>query len=132
MGNYIENELVIPGVAEGTDLLLDLGDLGITDIPVNLLRKAASMAALTFRARTHKIFVMNTNWFIRKICNVFYSMTPEFTALKINIIESSQNRSFMGKYFDLDKLEKRFGGNRPDDKAWIFPPDPTNMISGVK
>lgn len=86
-GNYIENELVIPGKAEGIDLLLDLSDLGVSDIPVGLLRKAASIASLAFTARTHKIFVMNSTWFIMKICNVLYSMTPEFTALKIKIVD---------------------------------------------
>lgn len=36
----------------------------------------------------------------------------------------------MGEFFDLDKLENKFGGNRPNDMVWQFPPNTYTMISG--
>lgn len=130
-GNYIETDLVLPGLAEGADVLLDASDLGMRDLPIKLLRAAASMADLSFRARTHKIYVMNTTWFIRKICNICYSFTPEFTAFKINILEPSENTKKLGPHFDMDKIEQKYGGNRPNDQAYVFPPNSTTLISGI-
>ena len=37
-GNYIEQDCIIPGVAEGTDVFVDFTNLGITELPIDLIR----------------------------------------------------------------------------------------------
>jgi hypothetical protein len=37
-GNYCEEKLVIPGVAEGVDVIVDLDNLSISDINLEFVR----------------------------------------------------------------------------------------------
>lgn len=67
-------------------MIIDMADIGMTEIPITPLKNFLASAENNFKGRTHKIFILNTSYIIRASFSVFLKMVDEFTGQKINML----------------------------------------------
>ena len=100
---------MVRGKAETQVLIIDLENMGMTEIPVTLLRNFLSSAQTNFRGTSYKIYIVNASYFMRGSFSVIRMMVDEFTQIKINMMGSNFKEELV-KIIDPDRLEQKFGG----------------------
>ena len=103
------DNIMVRGKAETQVLIIDLENMGMTEIPVTLLRNFLSSAQTNFRGTSYKIYIVNASYFMRGSFSVIRMMVDEFTQIKINMMGSNFKEELV-KIIDPDRLEQKFGG----------------------
>lgn len=120
---YMIAHLSVPGKAEAWTMILDLKDIGMTDLPLGTLKGVMASAQNNFRGTAFKIFILNANLTIRAGFSVIKLMLDDFTNNKINMLDKKEIKQSLLKFVAADCLEQRFGGTVPDKVSGFFPPD---------
>lgn len=60
--NWVVENMMVPGHIEAWILMLDVGKLGVTEIPIKLLQKFIRNLTQFFKGRQHYQVVCNTSW----------------------------------------------------------------------
>ncbi len=100
---------MIRGKAETQVLIIDMDNMGMTEIPVNLLRTFLSSAQTNFRGTSYRIYIVNAGYFIRGSFSIFRMMVDEFTQMKI-VMMGNDFKQELVKVIDAERLEVKFGG----------------------
>jgi len=123
---FMTERLLIPNIVENWVLLIDLKNIGMTDVPISKMKALVSSGQENFPCHFAKTYCVNANWQSKSVfflCNV---AMDECTKAKICVCGSDLSKD-LHVDIDVNCLEKKFGGNLPDlegDNAF-FPPDMT-------
>ena len=118
---FMVEKLLIDGKVENWVFLLDLANIGFTDVPIAKIKALVGNGQEFFPGRFAMTYCCNANWQSRSIfflCNV---AMDDFTKAKICVCGS--NNAELHRDIDPDCLEERFGGNLPNLEENFFPPD---------
>lgn len=113
----------MPGQIEDWTVIIDLTNVGLTQIPKSVLQGMISAMGKNYRGRMFRMFAINVAWLVRGLWKVVRPMLDEFTSSKINIYGSSDFEADILKVIDADKLEKKYGGSLPNKESNFFPPE---------
>lgn len=83
--DFIIRNCFIPGIIENWTVIVDLSNVGLTQIPKTLLQGMISAMSKNYRGRMFKLFCVQTAWLVRGLWKVVQSLIDEFTASKISI-----------------------------------------------
>lgn len=123
MLEFAANNMLYPGKAENWMCISDLGYRGLTDLPLNTLRKITKYLQDIFKCRVAYSSMINAP----KSINFIYSCLKPFldpvTIEKISLEKGSVPFKLL-KFFNPYQVEQRYGGKAPDlDVFWppVFP-----------
>ena len=83
--DYIIRNCFLPCVIENWTVIVDLSNVGLTQIPKTLLQGMISAMSKNYRGRMYKLFCVQTAWLVRGLWKVVQSLLDEFTLSKISI-----------------------------------------------
>jgi len=66
-------------------VILDLTNVGLTQVPKSLLQGIISSMGKNYRGRMFRLFAVDVAWLVRGLWKIVKPMLDEFTASKINI-----------------------------------------------
>ena len=98
---------------ETWNLIIDLNNLGLSQIPMGQLRHMSSRMKLGYQMRMHNIVAVNVSWVIKQAANVIYTFLDARITNKIKIFSDNGNK-YLDSLIGKDHLEQRFGGNLPN------------------
>ena len=101
---YVIEQLSVPGKAEAWTMIMDLKDVGMTEIPLGTLKGVLASAQNNFRGRSYKIFICNACLTLRTGFSIFKMMLDDFTAQKINMLDKDFKKTLL-KFVAADCLE---------------------------
>lgn len=110
---FMEDKLLIPGKVENWVFLIDLKNIGLTDVPVNKMKALVGSGQENFPCRFAMTYCVNANWQSRSIfwlCNV---AMDEYTKSKITVCGDDLSKT-LHKDINPNCLEKKFGGSLPN------------------
>jgi hypothetical protein len=115
--------LLIPGKVENWTVILNMDNVGLTQIPKTLLQGMISAMTRNYRGRMFRLFAVYVAWLVKGLWSVARSLIDEFTATKINIYGSDGFKDDILKIIDEKNLEEKFGGKLPNKRDNFFPPE---------
>lgn len=83
MLTYANRHLLVPGRVEQWLVVIDLENVGFSEIPVNALKGFLSVAQNTFRSRAAKCYVLNAGWLLRSAWGLISSMLDATSREKV-------------------------------------------------
>eukprot|EP01017_Pseudomicrothorax_dubius_P044150 TRINITY_DN7439_c0_g1_i10.p1 TRINITY_DN7439_c0_g1~~TRINITY_DN7439_c0_g1_i10.p1 ORF type:complete len:250 (-),score=35.20 TRINITY_DN7439_c0_g1_i10:119-868(-) len=107
------NVMMVPGKVENWVFIMELIGLGLTSLPVSLMKNLMSFLSTNFRSRLHTMYIVNTPSSIFIPWSIAKGLLEENTVKKINFIKTG----IPEKLFELaarDQVEQRHGGTYPD------------------
>lgn len=108
--DFIISNCLIPSKIENWTVILDLMDVGLTQIPKNLLQAVVTSMQKNYRGRLYRLYAVNVPWLLRSLYTLAKGMMDEFTAIKMNLYGSTGFEQDLLKLVDADQLEKKYGG----------------------
>lgn len=121
--DYVIRHGLIPGKIENWTVILDMNNVGLTQIPKSLLQGMISAMTKNYRGRMFKLFVLNVAWLVRGLWKLVKTLIDEFTASKINIYGGNDFKEDILKIIDAESLEARYAGKLPNKSGNFFPPE---------
>lgn len=80
---YMIEKGTLMGKAETWNMIINLKDLGVTDVPNKALKGMMSTAQTYFRGRAYRVFVVNAGIVARGSFKIVKVMLDDFTAQKV-------------------------------------------------
>jgi len=121
MADHVTKKYMRPGAIENWTVILDLKDVGVTQIPKKKLQSMVSILQSNFRGRLYKLFAINMPFMIRALWKLFKGMWDKFTQEKLSMYGGGYEADIQ-KVIPSYNLEKRFGGDLDDVESNFFPP----------
>jgi hypothetical protein len=121
--DYLIRNLLIPGQVENWTVILNMDNVGLTQIPKTLLQGMISAMTRNYRGRMFRLFAVYVAWLVKGLWTVARALIDEFTATKINIYGSDGFKEDILKIIDEKNLEEKFGGKLPNKCDNFFPPE---------
>ena len=121
--DYTIRNCLLPGKIENWTVIVDLSNVGLTQVPKTLLQGMISAMAKNYRGRMFKLFCVQVAWLVRGLWKIVQQLIDEFTASKISIYGGSDFQEPMKQIIDEKNLEQKFGGKLPNKVKDFFPPD---------
>lgn len=120
---FIIEYMLIPGKIENWVNVVEMGKLGIRDLPFKPMIKLCGTLQKIYKCRLAHSFVLNPPSSIYYMWTCVKPFIDKATQEKV-VFENKAFSTTMLEMCDLDQVEKRFGGNAPNlEKFWppIFP-----------
>lgn len=70
---------MIPAKIECWTIILDLNNVGLTQLPKSLLKGIISAMQKNFRGRLFRMFAIHVTWLVRGLMNIVRLWADEFT-----------------------------------------------------
>ncbi|CEL93319.1 unnamed protein product [Vitrella brassicaformis CCMP3155] len=123
---YAVHNLMVKNRVEQWRVIIDLHEVGYTDLPVTTLKTVASHLQRNYRQRLSGMYIIYTPWVFWGIWQMVSYLLQETTRRKIKILAESFADELL-KDIHPCQLEERYGGVCPNivdyDKP-ILPPPP--------
>lgn len=110
-----------PGAVENWTMILDLKDVGVTQIPSKKIQKMITMVQNNFRGRLYRLYAINMPFMIRALWKLFKGMCDKFTKEKL-IVYGGGYEEDLKNAIPPYNLEKKFGGDLDDLEENFYPP----------
>ena len=81
--DWIVRNMMVPGRVESFLVILDLKDVGITQMPINKLKAFVSTLQSRFRGRMYRMIVCFSQFMLRAMWTVIWTWIDEFIKTKI-------------------------------------------------
>ena len=81
--HFCLTHLLLPGKVENYNCIFDLTDVGLSEIPVRMLKNLMTYMSHLFKSRVNRSYVVNAGWVLRSSWNVFSKMVDELARTKI-------------------------------------------------
>eukprot|EP00347_Sterkiella_histriomuscorum_P002775 403366847 len=120
--DHILTNIMYPSRIENWNVIVDLNNVGLTQIPQKLLKNMIAAMQRNYRGRMFKLYAINTHWLVRGLFKIAKSMLDEFTLSKINVLSTDFQASLL-QTIDKSCLEQQYGGTLPNKTANYFPPE---------
>jgi len=118
--------MCVPGHVESWFILLDLKEVTVATVPVGKIKTFASSVLENYRGNLFRLVIVNTSWLVRGMFNFVYPVFDGYTRQKIIMSGDCDSKDYLkevvAKYFDVNKLEKKYGGKMPNIVGNYFPP----------
>ena len=86
--DFIINECMVPSKVENWTCIIDLNNVGLTQIPKSLLQSMISSMQRNYRGRMFRLYAVNVHWLVRGLWTIAKNMVDEFTLTKMNMLGS--------------------------------------------
>ena len=124
LGQFIINNMLLPGHAERWVLIINLRKTTLLSLPEHI-KKLLPIMNEGFISRLHKTYVIGMNFFFRILYKIVCAFLHESTVKKIKILDGKKDQS-MFKEIRKDNVEIDMGGTAPNarigEENGIFPP----------
>lgn len=107
---------------ENWTVIVDLNNVGLTQIPKSLLQSMISSMQRNYRGRLFRLYLVNTHWLLRGLWAIAKNAVDEYTLTKMNLLGSDFKPTIV-QIIDEANLEQKYGGNIPNKETEFFPPD---------
>lgn len=119
--NYTLEHAMIPGKIETLNYIVDVKDVPVWDFPVADLAKMAKRTKKSFKLRLNQLTITNCHWMLKTAAQIITTFVDERIMGKIAFF-SNNGEKHLTSFISRDRLEQKYGGNRPDITADFFPP----------
>lgn len=119
--NYTIEHAMVPGKIESYNVIIDLADVGLFELPINLLRILASRLTLAYKQRVATLAVLNIDWRIKYACNFVFSLLDSRISDEF-LIFSDNGPEYFRNLTSKDRLQQKYGGDLPNKTDDFFPP----------
>lgn len=122
MIQFIISHCLIPGKVENWVSIIDMGGVGITEIPKTLITKMTKPLQDLFKSRLYRLYIINSQWAIKIVWSLAKNVVDPLTIKKF-CLQGDKFHKELHSLVDPSQLEKKFGGSLPDKVDNFFPPD---------
>lgn len=77
--DFVVKKLLLPGLVENWIMMIDLGGIGISSLPVKKVKMIVQASGKYFGGRLFRQFCVNMGWMMRKSAGLFLSFVDEIT-----------------------------------------------------
>ena len=124
LGQFVLNNMMIPGQIERWDLIIDLKNATLLSLPEHI-KKLISVINEAFISRLHKNYIFGMTFLFRVLYKLVCSFLRDSTVKKIKVINGKKDQSLFEE-IRRDNIETYFGGTAPDaplgKEHGLFPP----------
>lgn len=117
---FVIEKLLVPGIVECWTMVVDLNNVGVTNIPLNNVKAIIANGSKFFRGRMFRQYTINASWVVRKAFGGISAFLDEFTQQKLNMLSEAKG---LLAHVDNDCLEVKYGGRLPNISRDFFPPN---------
>lgn len=117
------NEAMVPGKVENWVAVVDLQNVGVTQIPKDLLSAMGKALSSNFRGRMFRTFAINMPMLVRALWAVVKNIIDHFQQQKIHIMGGNYKAELL-KLIEAKNIEKKYGGELENlTEGSFFPPN---------
>ena len=124
LGQFVINNMMIPGQIERWNLIISLKGATLLSLPDHI-KKLIPVMNEAFISRLHKNYIIGMTFILRMLYKVVCTFLHESTIKKIRILGGKKDKSLFEE-IRKDNIEEYFGGTAPDVKIGeenaLFPP----------
>ena len=113
---------MMPSKIENWTIIVDLNNVGLTQIPKNLLQSVITSMQRNYRGRLFRMFAVNVHWLVRGLWQIAKNLVDEFTLTKMNMLGYEFKDNIL-QVIDAGNLEAKYGGSLPNKEIEFFPPE---------
>lgn len=125
---YLRRYMFIPGIVENIVVLIDLKNLGISQVPVAALKSIYSVLSHHYIVRVFKFYIVNMSYMLSSLISVVKPILSDRQRQKLNFPKSVAECK---EWCALHQLEEDLGGTRPKITTFFpFPLQPGPFAAG--
>lgn len=118
--NWITDVMLVPGKVETWNIIQDSNGVGVTEMPVHIIKAMASKLSIFYAHRIEKSFAIN----VPKMMNIIWKVVQVFidseTKKKI-LIQRTGWEPVLAERISPENLEEKYGGILPDKISNFHP-----------
>jgi len=127
---YFLRHMVLPGRAEGINILCDMADMGISQVPVQALTEMHKSMGSHYTGRVFKFYICNLSWVLKGLVSVAKGILSDRQNQKLVFVSKKEE---LQKDFALHQLEADLGGTMPQVQEFLpFPLQAGPFEAGYK
>lgn len=107
---YALRYMFIPGRAESFNIILDLKDVSVSEIPVSALKDMHAKFGSHYVGRGSKTYICNMSWLLSPLVKIAKGIISERQAQKLQFVKNVKE---FANDFALHQLEEDLGGSMP-------------------
>lgn len=116
---YFLRYMVLPGQVEGINLLCDMDNIGISQVPVSVLTDLHKSMGCNYTGRVFRFYICNMSWVLKGLVGIAKGILSDRQNQKLLFVS---NNTELRQDFALHQLEDDLGGSRPPVKTFFpFP-----------
>lgn len=119
---FLIKEFLLPSKVENWNIIVDLGDLSMTNIPYQLKGILSAFKGI-YRCRLYKLYLLNMNFIFSMVWNVVTMImgpTIEAKACKVEANDGQYDSLF--QLINRNQVEQKYGGTAKDLKPGEYYP----------
>ena len=124
LGQFVINNMLIPGQVERWNLLINLKGSTVLSLPDHI-KKLIPVMNEAFISRAHKSYILGMTFFLRLLFKIVCAFLHESTVKKFKILEGKKDKALFEE-IRKDNIEQYMGGTAPDvimgAENSLFPP----------
>ena len=109
--------MFLPGQVESWDIIYDLGNMGVTEIPSGTLKSMIQKMSQNYGGRLFKLWVVNAPMTISIGWKIASAFMDKVTVEKIKISKSKTDKDIF-VLCDPSQVQKKYGGTQPDRTSY--------------
>ena len=109
--------MLVPGKVETWVIIQDIRDVGVTQIPVNLLKSLSERLTIYYTMRLEKCFTINVPMTVGALWKVVKVFIDPETRKKIFIQRKGWDK-MLAEDISPDNLEQQYGGSIPNKNTY--------------
>jgi hypothetical protein len=117
---YVKTNILRPGVIENWITIADLGNLGLTSLPISSFKGVSQILQENYRCRLALSYVVNSPRSISFIWGMIKPFFDKMTAKKISFHRESAPQPLF-THCNHSQVERKYGGSAPDVTCY-WPP----------
>lgn len=107
--DYICKNFMMDGKVENWLLIVDCGNVGVSELPIKKLKGFMSAMKQRFRSRVFRTIAIESPWLFRAVWSMFLSSLDKYIQKKI-VINGPDSKNCLLEYIDISELEEKYGG----------------------
>jgi hypothetical protein len=125
---YFLRYMVVPGIVEGMNIIIDLDGVQISQVPVSALKGIHKSLANNSPGRVNKFYLCNLSMFLKPLVSVAKAVLTNRQNMKLQFVSDIKD---LRADFALHQLEVDLGGTRPlATQFWPFSLQPGPFDAG--
>lgn len=113
----IINSMFLPGQVESWCIIYDLNNMGVTEIPSNILKTMIQKMSRDYGGRLFKLWVVNAPMTVSIGWKIVSTFMDQITVDKIKISKKNSDKDIFA-FCDPSQVEKKYGGTQPDRTSY--------------
>ena len=119
---FLINKFLLPSKVENWNIIVDLGDLKMTNIPYQLKDIFSAFKGI-YRCRLYKLYLLNMNFVFNIVWNIVkLIMGPTLEAKACNVDTNDGEYDLLFQNINRNQVEKKYGGTAEDLKPGEYYP----------